>query len=99
MTVVMPTGTGKTETMLALLVAAKLLRLLVLVPSDVLRDRISRTFIRLGVLHELGIVAPGARRPVVGRISSGFRSAERAVAFARACKVIVTTPNALRACV
>ena len=37
-TVVMPTGTGKTETMLALLVAARLPRLLVLVPSDVLRD-------------------------------------------------------------
>lgn len=37
-TVVMPTGTGKTETMLALLVAARPDRLLVLVPSDALRE-------------------------------------------------------------
>ena len=38
-TVVMPTGTGKTETMLALLVAAELGRLLVVVPNDNLRGR------------------------------------------------------------
>ena len=42
-TVVMPTGTGKTETMLALLVAARLPRLLVLVPSDVLRSRLRKS--------------------------------------------------------
>jgi superfamily II DNA or RNA helicase len=37
----MPTGTGKTETMLALLVAARPSRLLVLVPSDALREQVS----------------------------------------------------------
>jgi superfamily II DNA or RNA helicase len=97
-TVVMPTGTGKTETMVALLLAARLHRLLVLVPSDLLRDQASETFVRLGVLQELGIVAPGALRPVVGKISSGFRSVAEAEAFAEACNVIVTTPNALTVC-
>jgi superfamily II DNA or RNA helicase len=97
-TVVMPTGTGKTETMVALLLAARLPRLLVLVPSDVLRTQISDTFIRLGVLHELRVAAPEAMRPVVGQISSGFRSVEEAESFAEACNVIVTTPQALLAC-
>jgi hypothetical protein len=36
-TIVMPTGTGKTETMLATLVSAKCQRVLVLVPTDALR--------------------------------------------------------------
>jgi len=37
-TVVMPTGTGKTETMLALLVCAQLRRVMVVVPNSALRD-------------------------------------------------------------
>ncbi|WP_409463700.1 DEAD/DEAH box helicase [Amycolatopsis sp. GA6-003] len=97
-TVVMPTGTGKTETMVALLLAARLPRLLVLVPSDVLRSQISDTFVRLGVLHELEIAAPGAMRPVVGQLKSSLKSVEQAEAFAEACNVIVTTPQALTAC-
>jgi Type III restriction enzyme, res subunit len=50
-TVVMPTGTGKTETMLALLVAARPDRLLVLVPSDSLREQVAAKSGTLGVLQ------------------------------------------------
>lgn len=97
-TVVMPTGTGKTETMLALLVAAQPGRLLVLVPSDTLRDQIAGKFETLGVLQELGIVGNAALRPVVGRIEHRFGSEETATAFAHACNVMVTTPHALGLC-
>jgi superfamily II DNA or RNA helicase len=97
-TVVMPTGTGKTETMLALLVAARLQRVLVLVPSDALREQVASKFETLGVLHELGIVAASAQRPVVGRIQHGFKSEDSATTFAEACNVIVATPAALSAC-
>ncbi|WP_163024745.1 DEAD/DEAH box helicase family protein, partial [Pseudomonas viridiflava] len=38
-TVVMPTGTGKTDTMLALIIAARMARTLILVPSDALRTQ------------------------------------------------------------
>ena len=41
-TVVMPTGTEKTETMLALLGAARIPKLLVVVPSDALRTQIAQ---------------------------------------------------------
>lgn len=57
-TVVMPTGTGKTETMVALLVAAQLPRLLVLVPSEALREQVAAKFERLGVLKPPGFHAP-----------------------------------------
>lgn len=96
-TVVMPTGTGKTETMLALLVAARVPRLLVLVPSDALREQVAAKFETLGVLQELGIVENRALRPVVGRVQHGFAGHEDAAAFAEACNVIVATPHALGA--
>lgn len=44
-TVVMPTGTGKTETMLSTLIANKLKKTIIAVPSDALRDQISKKFI------------------------------------------------------
>jgi superfamily II DNA or RNA helicase len=97
-TVVMPTGTGKTETMIALLVAARLRRLLVLVPSDALRNQIAGKFETLGVLQELGIVGHRAQRPVVGRIQHAFDNADGAIDFARQCNVIVATPAALAHC-
>jgi superfamily II DNA or RNA helicase len=96
-TVVMPTGTGKTETMLALLVAARPEKLLVLVPSDALRDQLAVKFQRLGILQEKGIVSSSARRPVVGQIRHGFTSVTTALAFVDACNVIVATPQALKA--
>lgn len=97
-TVVMPTGTGKTETMLALLVAARPSRLLVLVPSDSLRGQVASKFETLGVLQELGIVSSSAMRPVVGRVEHGFAAVDIATAFAEACNVIVATPQSLTAC-
>jgi hypothetical protein len=97
-TVVMPTGTGKTETMLALLVAARPSRLLVLVPSDSLREQVATKFETLGVLQELGIVTSTAARPIVGRVNHGFTSADTAKTFAEACNVIIATPQSLKAC-
>ncbi|MGR6977521.1 DEAD/DEAH box helicase [Mycobacteroides abscessus] len=96
-TVVMPTGTGKTETMLGLLVAARLERLLVVVPSDALREQIAAKFDRLGILQEISAVEPFAKRPVVGRLRHSFSSSENALAFANTCNVVVTTPSALHA--
>jgi superfamily II DNA or RNA helicase len=96
-TVVMPTATGKTETMIALLVAARLPRLLVLVPSDALRTQIAAKFETLGVLQELGVVSSHALRPVVGRVQHRFDDADQARAFVEACNVIVATPQSLSA--
>lgn len=93
----MPTGTGKTETMLGLLVAARPRRLLVIVPSDALREQIAGKFDRLGVLQELGVVSATALRPIVGRVSHGFSAEKTAVAFAQSCYVVVGTPAALHA--
>ena len=55
-TIVMPTGTGKTETMLSLLVAVPCPRILVVVPTDALRTQIGRKFLTLGILKTAKVV-------------------------------------------
>ncbi|ULR47855.1 DEAD/DEAH box helicase family protein [Streptomyces deccanensis] len=96
--VVMPTGTGKTETMLALLVACRPERLLVLVPSIALRDQIAAKFESLGILPRQKVVSESALRPCVGRVTRRFTDAAEAKAFAAACNVVVTTPHVLHHC-
>jgi superfamily II DNA or RNA helicase len=96
--IVMPTGTGKTETMVALLVAARLGRLLVIVPTTALRSQIAAKFETLGVLQGLGVVGPSALRPTVGRLEHGIAGAADAERFAAACNVVVATPAAVDTC-
>lgn len=90
-TVVMPTGTGKTETMLTLLVRQRFQRLLVLVPTDALRGQIAGKFDTLGKLRQLGVVPEDVLNPVVGRFERGLRTAEEARAFLEPCNVVVAT--------
>ncbi len=96
--VVMPTGTGKTETMIAVMVAARPQRLLVLVPTAALRSQLAAKFETLGVLQREGIVAAGALRPSVGRLEHGLGTAADADELGELSNVIVATPQALDAC-
>lgn len=96
-TVVMPTGTGKTETMLAVFAASPMARLLVVVPSDVLRTQIAEKFESLGILQQAGVVSRASHRPVVGRVQHAFGNGENARTFGRRCNVVVSTPSALAA--
>lgn len=66
-TIVMPTGTGKTDTMLSILVSTGCPRLLVVVPTDALRTQIAEKFLTLGILKEPGcrVLHPRAKYPIV----------------------------------
>lgn len=86
--VVMPTGTGKTEVMMASAVAAGCERLLVIVPSDALRQQTARKFGRYGVLQSIGIVGD-IPLPVVGVLSS--EPTREILDSVRACNVVVAT--------
>jgi hypothetical protein len=97
-TVVMPTGTGKTETMLALLVNQRLPRLLVVVPNVALRDQISRKFLTLGLLKEYGIVGADALLPVVGVLERRPHNVEEVDDFFQRCNVVVTNMQVLGGC-
>ena len=93
-TIIMPTGTGKTETMLAALVAYIRGPLLVVVPSQSLREQIADKFLRLGLLQELGIIPEGTPLPLVGVVTKRPKSLADLDIFDH-CNVVVSTMSAL----
>ncbi|MDT0276059.1 DEAD/DEAH box helicase [Blastococcus goldschmidtiae] len=95
--VVMPTGTGKTESMLAIAVHERVRHLLVLVPTNALREQIARKFLNLGILQREGIVEKAALRPAVAELQHAVPSVEEAQTLLSASQVIVATPDVLRA--
>lgn len=96
-TVVLPTGTGKTETMLASFVHSQPKKLLVLVPSDVLRTQIAEKFETLGILREIGCIPAHLFNPKVAWLKSGIRSLTEARQLLSESNVIVALPNTLEA--
>lgn len=89
--IVMPTGTGKTETMLAVLTCQRLERLLVVVPTDALRDQISRKFVSLGILKHAAVLGAAAQFPVVGILQHRLTSIAEVDDYFMRCNVVVTT--------
>ena len=94
--VVMPTGTGKTETMLCLSIANQNEKTLVIVPTDSLRTQISNKFIELGILktEPFEIVANSVLYPKVSVLKTTIETVEDAKKILDA-NVIVSTPQIL----
>ena len=65
-TIVMPTGTGKTETMLSVLTSFSHIPMLVIVPSDALRSQTANKFLKLGLLRWLKVLDEHTPNPIVG---------------------------------
>lgn len=95
--IVLPTGTGKTETMISTMVANKCKKVLVSVPSDSLRIQISDSFKKLGILRKLGVVNDEAKTPIVGVINTRFKTIQEFEVFIDTCNVVITTMNILSA--
>jgi superfamily II DNA or RNA helicase len=91
---VMPTGTGKTEVMLACLVMSRPQRLLVIVPSNALRLQTFDKFCRLGILPSIGVVPTSTIRPVTGMLKG--RPGPEESELIRKCNVLVTTAAAIQ---
>jgi superfamily II DNA or RNA helicase len=97
-TIVMPTGTGKTETMLALAVQQRLSRLLVVVPTAPLREQTVRKFLSLGLLKQLGAVGTSAHLPMVGTLQHQIATPDDVEIFFRSCNVVVATMQVISRC-
>lgn len=97
--IVMPTGTGKTETMLSILIAAQCKKLLVLVPSDVLRGQLYEKFTTLGILPkpDFGIVPSDIKRPYVAKVTGSIGIDEWRNLLSRS-NVVVTSMTLLANC-
>ncbi len=94
-TVVLPTGTGKTETMLTLYCSERLEKLLVIVPSDPLREQIGNKFLELGLLYKLGILNKYSKTPIVGLLKKGIPNSNDLEDFIKSCNIIVATSSIL----
>ncbi|MES2377624.1 MAG: DEAD/DEAH box helicase family protein [Bacteroidota bacterium] len=94
--IVLPTGTGKTETMLSLTVSQRPKCLMVIVPTDALRNQLAKKFATLGILPEFDIVDE-CEMPITGIIKHGFKTKEEIDNYFSKINVAVTTMSALQA--
>jgi hypothetical protein len=91
-TIVMPTGTGKTETMMAGLVGFAEGTSLVVVPSRQLRAQTVEKLLGLGLLRHLGVLNDAARNPIVGVLEHRPKQVED-IAFFQDCDMVVSVVN------
>ena len=99
-TIVMPTGTGKTETMLSILVSMKCQKLLVIVPTDALRTQLAQKFLTLGVLKFPGcaVLKDGAKTPIVCTLQHMPSTPDDVDRIFTRAQVIVTTSHIAGQC-
>lgn len=92
-TVVMPTGTGKTETILSIVVAGKFKKTLVIVPSDALREQTKNKFVQLGLLRLFRLIPDEVLNPIVATIKNGIDDAEELAQILKANVLIASAAS------
>lgn len=95
-TIVMPTGTGKTETMLAALAAYARDPILVVVPWDALREQTANKFITFGLLRSIGVLPADVPNPIVGIMKKRPKTQADLLMFEH-CNVVVATIGSIGA--
>jgi superfamily II DNA or RNA helicase len=94
-TIVMPTGTGKTEVMIATVVSECRGKTCVVVPSALLRQQTINRFCTLGKLREIGAVNDSFYNPIVGCLVSSPKDAAELEDLLSKSNVIITTMSLL----
>lgn len=95
-TIVMPTGTGKTETMIATVVSEQIERSLIIVPSDMLRRQTAIKFLNFGILRQISIIDKAAASPAVCLLKAKPQGVDELQDILEKSNVIVTTMSLLK---
>ena len=93
-TIVMPTGTGKTETMIAAICGFPVRRPLIVVPWVSLRDQTANKLRTLGILRELCAIKRSTQNPVVSVLEGGIRTEEEYELITIA-NIVISTPQSI----
>lgn len=93
-TVVLPTGTGKTEAMLVTTLIDQAARTLVIVPTRDLKDQIAEKFMSWGMLRKLGVLPYDAPNPKVLVLKKTITESSH-LKHIDTADVVVTTPALL----
>lgn len=90
-TIVMPTGTGKTEVMIATVISEQCKKTCIIVPSNLLRKQTAKRFCTLEKLREIGAITDKFKNPTVGVIISTPKSSDELNELVTKSNVIITT--------
>jgi len=92
-TVVMPTGTGKTDTIFALIVSGFFRRTLIVVPSDALRTQTHTNVKELANLRRLDAIGEKTKSPEVFAMTGAL--SEENIKNIHKYNIVISTPQAL----
>lgn len=90
-TIVMPTGTGKTETMICSIIAKRCNKVLIIVPSDLLRNQIVNKCLTCGLLKDIGVIDVNVINPVVTLLKKTPDSIEDLNSIIEKSNIVVST--------
>lgn len=90
-TIVMPTGTGKTETMIATIVSERIDRTIIIVPSNFLRKQTVEKILKFGILQDIGVINSKAQKPCVASLNKTPTELSDLQSILNKSNVIVTT--------
>jgi len=96
-TIVLPTGTGKTETMLATLIYKQFNKVLIILPSKALREQTAKKFYSLGCLTDIEVLPKDILLPFVGVLEEGLSSVHNAELILNNSNVVITTVDSINA--
>ncbi|TCL55410.1 superfamily II DNA or RNA helicase [Kineothrix alysoides] len=95
-TIVMPTGTGKTETMIATIVSESINHTLIVVPSNLLRKQTADKFLTFGILQDIGVINHDALKPAVTTLLKTPKELFELREILEKSNVVVTTMSLLQ---
>ena len=90
-TIVMPTGTGKTEVMIATVVSEHIKKTCIIVPSKLLHEQTTTRFSTLGELFNIGAIDESFKVPIVGCLKSSPDDLNELRYLINESNIIVTT--------
>jgi len=93
--IVLPTGTGKSETILGTIVAKRLLRSLIIVPSDGLRNQFFENCKGWGILRTVNVVEEAALNPIVAKLTSSMKDDSEIERLIMGSNIIIATASIL----
>ncbi len=90
----LPTGTGKTETMLLTSIVTQAIKTLVIVPTIDLKEQIFEKFQNWGMLRELGVIPYNFKNPKIIALEKTITTDED-IDVINSAEVVITTPALL----
>lgn len=94
-TIVLPTGTGKTETMYATIISERIKSTLIIVPSNLLREQIFEGASKFGILGKLGMIDDNVILPTTFLYKSKVKEnkEDELISAILEANIIVSTPK------